>query len=39
MPYADFHLGYKKTALRPDELLHSITLQRNFEGYMPTPAR
>ncbi|WP_263378565.1 FAD binding domain-containing protein [Granulicella paludicola] len=24
MRYVDFHLGYKKTALRPDELLHSI---------------
>ncbi len=33
IPYADFHLGYKKTALRPDELLHTITLKRNFEGY------
>jgi CO/xanthine dehydrogenase FAD-binding subunit len=26
IPYADFHLSYKRTALRPDELLHSITL-------------
>jgi CO/xanthine dehydrogenase FAD-binding subunit len=33
MLYADFHLGYKKTALRPDELLYSITLKRNFSGY------
>ncbi len=33
MPYADFHLGYKKTALRPDELLHTITLKRNFGGH------
>jgi CO/xanthine dehydrogenase FAD-binding subunit len=33
MLYADFHLGYKKTALRPDELLHTITLKRNFGGY------
>ena len=24
IPYEDFHLGYKKTALRPDELLHSV---------------
>src|SRR3981189_884705 len=35
MPYADFHLGYKKTALAPDELLHSITLQRTFKDYIP----
>ncbi len=35
MPYADFHLGYKKTALRPDELLHSITLPRRFAAYIP----
>ena len=34
MPYADFHLGYKKTALAPDELLHSITLPRHFAGYI-----
>jgi CO/xanthine dehydrogenase FAD-binding subunit len=35
MPYADFHLGYKKTALAPDELLHSITLSRRFAAYIP----
>jgi CO/xanthine dehydrogenase FAD-binding subunit len=35
MPYADFHLGYKKTALAPDELLHSITLPRRFAAYIP----
>ncbi len=34
IPYADFHLGYKKTALRSDELLHCITLKRNFAGYI-----
>ena len=33
MPYRDFHLAYKKTALEPDELLHSITLSRNWKGY------
>jgi CO/xanthine dehydrogenase FAD-binding subunit len=33
MPYRDFHLAYKKTALAPDELLHSITLSRNWSGY------
>jgi CO/xanthine dehydrogenase FAD-binding subunit len=34
MPYADFHLGYKKTALRPGELLQSIRLERRFGGYI-----
>ncbi|WP_433985122.1 FAD binding domain-containing protein [Tunturiibacter empetritectus] len=33
IPYRDFHLSYKKTALAPDELLHSITLSRNLIGY------
>jgi CO/xanthine dehydrogenase FAD-binding subunit len=33
IPYIEFHLGYKKTALRPDELLHTITIPRNFSGY------
>jgi CO/xanthine dehydrogenase FAD-binding subunit len=26
IPYADFHLAYKRTALRPDELLHSLII-------------
>jgi CO/xanthine dehydrogenase FAD-binding subunit len=26
IPYADFHLAYKRTALRPDELLHSVII-------------
>jgi CO/xanthine dehydrogenase FAD-binding subunit len=33
IPYNDFHLAYKETALEPDELLHSITLLRNLKGY------
>jgi len=33
MPYREFHLSYKKTALAPDELLYSITLLRNVGGY------
>jgi CO/xanthine dehydrogenase FAD-binding subunit len=33
LPYTDFHLAYKKTALRPDELLFSITVPRAFAGY------
>jgi CO/xanthine dehydrogenase FAD-binding subunit len=34
LPYRDFHLGYKRTALAPDELLYSIQIQRNFAGYI-----
>ena len=30
IPYADFHLSYKRTALHPDELLHSITIPRTY---------
>jgi len=33
LPYSDFHLGYKKTALKSDELLHSIRVPRTFSGY------
>jgi CO/xanthine dehydrogenase FAD-binding subunit len=33
MPYSAFHLGYKKSALLPGELLHSITLARRFSAY------
>jgi CO/xanthine dehydrogenase FAD-binding subunit len=32
--YRDFHLGYKKTVLRPDELLFSVRLERRFTGYV-----
>jgi len=34
LPYGEFHLGYKRTALRPDELLYSVKLKRNFGGYV-----
>jgi OHCU decarboxylase len=33
LPYRDFHLGYKKTALKPEELILSITLKKHFDGY------
>jgi CO/xanthine dehydrogenase FAD-binding subunit len=33
LPYAEFHLGYKRTALRPGELLYSITLPRAYSAY------
>jgi CO/xanthine dehydrogenase FAD-binding subunit len=34
LPYRDFHLGYKRTALRPGELLHSIQLERRYSAYV-----
>ena len=33
IPYRDFHLSYKQTALAPDELLHSITILCNSDNY------
>jgi CO/xanthine dehydrogenase FAD-binding subunit len=33
IPYTDFHLGYKKTALQPGELLHTISIPRAFSAY------
>ena len=32
LPYREFHLGYKRTVLRPDELLHSVSLRRGASG-------
>jgi CO/xanthine dehydrogenase FAD-binding subunit len=33
IPYTEFHLGYKKTVLRADELVHSVSIPRAFAGY------
>jgi CO/xanthine dehydrogenase FAD-binding subunit len=33
LPYTEFHLAYKKTVLRPEELVHSVSVPRNFSGY------
>jgi len=33
LPYSEFHLGYKRTALQPDELLHTITVPRAYSGW------
>lgn len=33
LPYVEFHLGYKKTALRVGELLRSVRVERRFGGY------
>lgn len=32
LPYGEFHLGYKRTTLRPDELLYAIHVPRPAEG-------
>jgi CO/xanthine dehydrogenase FAD-binding subunit len=33
IPYTDFHQSYKRTALRPDELLHSVTIPIPSSGH------
>ena len=33
MPYSAFHLGYKKMALQPDEILYSVSVPRVYEGW------
>jgi OHCU decarboxylase len=33
LAYVDFHTGYKKTLLAPDELIQSICLVRQYSGY------
>ncbi len=32
MPYTEFHLGYKRTALAPDELIFAVRLPRTIAG-------
>ena len=34
VPYKDFHTGYKKTKLAPDELIRTVCLARRFSGYV-----
>jgi CO/xanthine dehydrogenase FAD-binding subunit len=33
LPYREFHLGYKKSALRHGELLYSVAIERKFSAY------
>jgi OHCU decarboxylase len=33
VPYVNFHTGYKKTLMAPDELIQSVCLARQFSGY------
>jgi OHCU decarboxylase len=32
--YVDFHTGYKRTLLQPDELIRAIVLPRRYAGYV-----
>ena len=34
LPYVNFHTGYKKTLLAPDELVQSVCLSRRYSGYI-----
>ncbi|HEY5382126.1 MAG TPA: FAD binding domain-containing protein [Acidobacteriaceae bacterium] len=33
IPYSEFHLGYKRTVLEPDELLYSVSVPRVYGGW------
>ncbi|HVH71779.1 MAG TPA: FAD binding domain-containing protein [Candidatus Dormibacteraeota bacterium] len=33
VPYANFHVDYRKTELSPDELIRAVCLPRRFSGY------
>lgn len=33
VPYANFHVDYRKTQLAPDELIRAVCLPRRFSGY------
>jgi CO/xanthine dehydrogenase FAD-binding subunit len=33
LPYSDFHVGYKRTALEPDEILYAVDLPRSYDGW------
>ena len=33
VPYANFHVAYRKTQLAPDELVRAVCLPRRFSGY------
>ncbi len=33
VPYANFHISYRKTQLAPDELIRAVCLKRQFSGY------
>jgi OHCU decarboxylase len=33
VPYANFHIGYRKTQLAPGELIRAVCLKQQFSGY------
>jgi OHCU decarboxylase len=33
VPYANFHISYRKTRLAPEELIRAVCLKRQFSGY------
>jgi OHCU decarboxylase len=33
LPYANFHIGYRKTQLAPGELIRAVCLKKQFSGY------
>jgi OHCU decarboxylase len=33
VPYASFHIDYRKTELAPDELIRAVCLKKRFSGY------
>jgi OHCU decarboxylase len=33
VPYANFHIGYRKTQLAPGELIRAVCLKKQFSGY------
>lgn len=33
LPYSDFHLGYKRTALHADEILYAVEVPRSYDGW------
>lgn len=33
IPYGEFHLGYKKMLLEPDEILYSVSVPRTYSGW------
>ncbi|HTQ59032.1 MAG TPA: 2-oxo-4-hydroxy-4-carboxy-5-ureidoimidazoline decarboxylase [Candidatus Solibacter sp.] len=35
LPYANFHLDYRRTQLAPDELIRAVCLKRHFSTYLP----
>src|SRR3984893_17292986 len=39
LPYVNFHTGYKKTLLTPDELIRAICLPRQYSGYFCHPRK